>query len=301
MIVTSAAPALSQQLGIAARFGAMRAVVGKPLAVRVEVQDLRSTVARVEVTLRVRGKEETHRAEAVRPKDGADAWWIARFDASLIPAPPAWIELTARLVGARGGTLLEVGGIDPHELAVMTPSRAREERRVVQRTQQRVQESEKPLPLVAYVGLEGRAGSSARARVFVGAGAHVGKNLELGAGVSVGPAFAEPDRLAGGGPLVLGFDLALRGYAVRPRGSTFAPFLELFAMTDLRLPGVDPGGGLRAGVSILGGDNVRVDLALGGAAVVYGVSDDDPTVGFAGGLKAAVRLGDERSEDEEHP
>ena len=280
--------ATAQAEGIAARFGAMRAVAGSPLVLRVQVEDDVGAVARVLVGIRVPSRDRTLTVEAL--PTGAGGWWHGELAAAEIPEPPAWIELRARLLGDRRGLLLEIGADEPLELPVVTVTRAKEERAILQR----VRRAERPLPLVGFVGLEARAGTNARARVVVGAGANLASLLELDVAVSVGPSFAAPSALADSGPFTLGFELALRVYTRPATVGTLAPYAEVFGAVDARLPGVDAGGGARAGVAFRFTEAVTIDAAFGGAVTAFNLTNDSPdagAVGFTGGVRVVVRFG----------
>lgn len=251
---------------------------------RVEVEDPIGVVGRVEVAFNVRGHTDTTVVQATTTGDG---WWEAKIPAAKIPGAPSWIELRAQVLGARSGVILELGRMEPHEVPVVTVERAREERALFNRAS----DAERPLPFAGYVGLDARAGTSARARVAVGAGTTIGDFAAVDVAVTVGPAFARPKLLEDGGPIVVGFDVAGRVYGPLLGFGRLSPFAEMFATVDVRLPGVDPGGGLRAGVVHPLGEAIAIEVSLGGAVMAFKATDDDGEVGFSGGLRVVVRFG----------
>ncbi len=285
VLLALTSPAHAQ--GLSARFSTPRPVSGRPLSVAVEVEDPIGAVRGVWVRMRKEGSAEWHGAEGARD-EGAGPW-VATFPAEMVPEAPAFIELTARVLGARGGLLLEIGDDEPLLVEVLPEQRAAAQEKLFAA----VREEERPIDLAAYVGAEGRAGTSARLRLVIGAAAILSPRSELGFGVSVGPAFAEPTALEKGGPMVLGLELALRGYAVDPGFSSFAPYAEVGGGVDLRLPGFDPFGGVRAGAAIHLGDVLSLDLALAGAVNAQSRADGASygvTPGFTGGLRASIRF-----------
>ncbi|MCC7385887.1 MAG: hypothetical protein IT384_28820 [Deltaproteobacteria bacterium] len=277
-----AAPA--RAAGVAARFQSFPAVEGRPLDARLEIEDETGAVERVEVELRSEGGVAWHTMTASRT---TALEWQVRFPVELIPRAGQKVELRAVLLGARGGLLLELGADEPFALEVKSPAHARAEARLLTRAG----EEEAGFALIGYVGADARAGSSARARAAIAIGLALGGTEELLATVSVGPAFARPALLESGGPLVLGVELALRGYVRAPSQTRWAPFGEVLASADLRLPGFDPGGGLRAGISYGLGTDTRVELSVGGAAVVFGAAGEPSAAfGVAGGVRLMLRF-----------
>lgn len=286
-------PSISAAQGVSARFLAIHAVEGQPLEVPIELDDPTGAASIVEVELSVDGGRPWHQVRAERGRDGHT--WRARFDGALIPAAGSTIELRAAILGARGGLLLDLGHDAPFRIEVSTAARAAARTRLLTRRGR-----EDDLGLIGYVGAEGRAGSSARARMTLGAGITAGDRREIVLGISVGPAFSRPRLLETGGPMVLGFEAAYRTYTLDPEYVRLAPFFEVMLGADARLPGFDPALGARAGLSIGLGADTRADLALGGAAVIYGaIGDPEPTLGFMGGLRVALRLGSPKGEDPE--
>jgi len=271
--------------GIAARFGAMRAVEASPAVLRVQIDDDVGVVHRVIITARIPALSRTLTVEA-KPT-GAGGWWHGELAADEVPNAPAFIEVTAEVLGARGGLLLALGADEPYEVPVITSGRAKSDDAVFQR----VKRAERPLPIVAFVGLEGRAGSNARARIVVGAAAHLVSPIELAIGLAVGPSFAEPADLANSGPFTLGFDIAVRGYTAPAVLGQLAPFAEVFGTADLRLPGFDAGGGVRAGIAYRLDELITIEGSVGGAAIAFGLTDPSSTFGFTGGARVLVRFG----------
>jgi hypothetical protein len=291
-------PAAAQ--GVSARFANDAATVGRDVEVHLEVDDAAGVVARVQLELRRPDQATwTATAAAARPDGG----WVATFPAQEVwgAGPvPGHLELRALLYGRRGGLLMVLGELDPFEMDALPPALAEARRRALTRPEAAAQEDvgAERFPLAGYVGLEGRLGSSARARAFIGAGGGISARVELLGRVVVGPAFAEPDDLAGGGPLALGFEAGARVYA-RPLGEVWNLFGEPTAAVDLRLPGVDLGAGLRAGAQWWISPEVAAELTLGGAAMLFGASPAEGEArhgGFSGGLRLGVRFGPERRE-----
>ena len=148
--------------------------------------------------------------------------------------------------------------------------------------------------MIGWLGTEGRVGSSARIRASIGLGLRLTKLTELEVHGAVGPAFAEPDLLASNGPMVLGIEAGLRVFTRDIRLVLWSPWIEAFGGADFRLPGVDPGIGLRAGVTWNFSADIALDGSLGGMFVVYRAFDpqDRSAVGGAsGGLRIEARFG----------
>ncbi len=300
------APEAALAAGISARFGDTVATIGEDVVARVDVRDDNRITKRVRVELRRAGDSAWTRVDAV-PPSGMSRWWVATFtsttvwnDGGIRVAQPEQIEMRAFLYGARGGVLLVIGDIEPLTLDVLSPPEAEARDRALAVYDRGGDDD--LLTLTGYVGTEGRAGSSARARLFIGVGGTVTTNVELLVYVGVGPAFAVPTILDGGGPLVLGFDAALRFFARAPHLYTWSPFIEPFATVDVRLPGVDPGGGARAGVLYRVSSEIAAELSIGGALMAFNAaSDRDVELGGAGMLRLAVRFGGESEEGTEAP
>ena len=292
--VTFGAPLPASAQGISARFGNDAAVIGRDVVIRVEVSDPVQAVARVEVDLQAAGSDDWTTKNAVADPTGRDpTWWHATFTSTTVwtPRPPALFKARARLYGERGGLLLELGSIEPLTVDVITAAESVERARVLGSDRAR---AEAELPFAGYLGIDGRAGTGARARAYLGFGGPVTPRLELIGFVSLGPAFARPDRAGGGGPVTLGAELAVRGYT-RPLGAdSWTLFAAPYGTVDLRFSGVDAGGGVRVGVNWIVRSELSVELSLGGAAVAFGLSEadgDDPGLGFVGGLRLGLRLG----------
>lgn len=261
-----------------------------------EVPCLLDAVDRVVVDLRAPGQTRPHPSAAVREPGGA--WWVATFTSTVVPTrlrpdAPIHLALSARVLGPRGGLILAIGEDEPLLVEVLSAPEARaQDRALGVRAQGGAARDE--LELIGYVGADARAGTSARARGLIGAGARLGPRMELGVLVSVGPAFARPTFTTGGGPLVLGFELALRALTTDPALSLFSGFAEPFVGIDLRFPGVDPGAGLRAGLIWTFSADVALEASLGGAIVLFGAAGEEgeePRPGASGGLRVAARFG----------
>lgn len=271
--------------GLSARLVPVRAVEGEPVPVVVEVTDAAGVVGGVRVEVRT-SSDTWVAAEAER--DEAPGRWRAELAAGLVPRAGRELALRASILGARGGLLLDLGFDEPMTVTVASAEAARTQDRVLRQASTR---QGGPLDrLVAYVGLEGRAGSGARARVVVAVGIALSSTQELTLGVAVGPAFARPAALAEGGPLVLGVESAWRVFTDEPRFATWAPFFELGVSADARLPGFDPGLAARVGFSVDLGLDTRLDLAVGGGPVVF-AADTAAELGFVGGGRLTLRFG----------
>ncbi|MEO1334463.1 MAG: hypothetical protein AAFV29_02425, partial [Myxococcota bacterium] len=235
-------PALAQ--GISARFGNDVAVIDRDVIVRIEVIDPLAAVHSVKIDLRSDASSEwlTATASTAEPSRSSQ-WWRARFSSKDVwSKAPRRLQTRARLYGARGGLVLTVGEQTPLTIDVVT---AEEDRRRSNVLQKRSDEA----AFSGYLGLEGRANSSARARVYLGFGGPLVPGTELIGAVSLGPAFARPSATAGGGPIVLGAGLEGRVYTqpLSERGSSL--FAGPFAAIDARFGGLDVGGGMRAGAT----------------------------------------------------
>lgn len=271
--------------GLSARLVPVRAVEGQAVPVVVEVLDAAGVVGGVRVEVRTASASWVA-AEAER--DDTPGRWRAELPASVVPAAGRELALRASILGARGGLLLDLGFDEPMTVTVASAEAARVQDRVLRQASTR---QGGPLDrLVAYVGLEGRAGSGARARVVVAVGIAMSATQELTMGVAVGPAFSRPAALSEGGPLVLGVESAWRVFTDEPRFATWAPFFELGVSADARLPGFDPGLAARAGFSVDLGLDTRLDLAVGGGPVLYS-ADTEAELGFVGGGRLTLRFG----------
>jgi hypothetical protein len=309
VLICAAWPASAEGQGLSARFGWVHAVEGQPLEVRIELEDkscvkdaktpcLLDAVQRIVVQMRVRSTPGAWHSAEARPS-GEGAWWLATFTSSVVPErslspEPREIELRADVLGARDGLLIALGEDEPLVATVLTSPEARTEDRVLQTGVHRSKESS--LFVTGHVGLDGRAGSSARARAVIGVGAKTSARVEPIGYVAVGPAFDRP-AILDGGPLVLGFEGAARFYTVEPEIATYALFVEPFACADLRFPGFDPGGGLRAGGSLLISADVSLEGSIGGAFYAFRTIDAEHRSivgGVSGGLRVALRFGGRR-------
>ncbi len=292
---------------VSARFSNQVATHGQDLGVQLLVEDPGSVVHSIQVELR-RPLEAVWTATTARAQPlttSGPQSWIATFPAEQVwptdNPPPSSVEVRALLYGRRGGLLLVVGEIEPFEMDALAPSKAAARTRALTRPTATAPQGESTgadeLSLAGYVGLSGRAASTGRLRVFIAAGGPLSDTLELGALVIVGPAFAEPADRDGGGPFVLGFEVDLRAYVWPLSDSTWNLFALPFVGVDMRLPGVDLLGGLRAGALYWVSTEVAVEASLGGGPVVFGVSSpagETTALGFTGGLRLGVRFGPER-------
>lgn len=301
VVLALSVPNAALAAGISARFGDVVATIGRDVVVRVDVQDDKRITKRVRVELRRDGDSDWTRVEAT-PPSGGQRWWIATFTSTTVwneggirASQPEHVQLRAFLYGARGGVLLVIGDIDPLTLDVLSPPETEARERALAVYDRPADDD--LLTLTGYVGTEGRAGSSARARLFIGVGGSITTNVELLVYVGVGPAFAEPTVFEGGGPLVLGFDAALRFFARAPHLYRWSPFVEPFATVDVRLPGVDPGGGARVGVLYRLSTEIAAELSLGGAVMAFNAGGEpDVELGASGMLRLAIRFGGETEE-----
>jgi hypothetical protein len=295
--------------GLSGRIGHVLAVEGQPLVVRVELEDpacsqaqngrcLLDLVGQVIVDMRPLGQLEWHTAKAVQEEN--PSWWHATFTSSVVPARndpehAARIEVKARVLGARGGVMLDIGGDQPLEAEVFRPREARALERILLQNADKAAEAE-AFELVGHVGTDARAGTSARVRAFVGVGGRASTRTEVVVLVSVGPQFARPARLEGGGPIELGFEGGVRLYARDPAGGSIALFLEPDLSLDARFPGLDPGIGLRAGGALRMSSDIAIEAAIGGSFVAFRAFDGEHSTigGASGGIRVALRFGGAR-------
>jgi hypothetical protein len=280
--------------GLAARLGDAPATAGDDYTATLDVEDPHGLVARVELAISAQEGEAWLTATATRTQ----ARWSATFPASaLYPGRerPAQLLLRARVFGPRGGLLLALGEPDPMPVEVETRAEAVLRRRLEARYRADVGDAPEDdvFTLNGCVGTEVRAGAAARARAVIGAGGALSARSELWVYVVVGPAFAAPAELAGGGPLSLGFEAAWRGFARAPSAGPWTTFAEGFVTADLRLPGLDAGGGARVGALLRLGRGVAVEGSLFGAVLAWRAADPDgreAVPAAVGGLRVALRL-----------
>lgn len=283
--LASAGPSAGPSPGLSARLVPLRAVEGEPLPVVVEVDDATRAVGGVRIEVRT---ATGGWSAAPARLDGIEGRWRAELPARMVPPAGQEVAVRASILGARGGLLLDLGFDEPMTAVVLGTTAARAEDRVLRSASTRTGD---PLDsLVAYVGAEGRLGSGARARLLLSVGAALTARQELVVGLAMGPAFSRPDALGEGGVFVLGFEVGWRVFAREPRFSSFAPYAELGAAVDLRLPGVDPGLAARVGASLDLGVDIRLDLSVGGGPVIFAASED-ASIGFVGGGRLALRFG----------
>lgn len=289
-VVLALAPTAAAAQGLSARFGWVRAVEKQPLVVRVEIDGLLELVGRVRVEAKREGYETWSAADAV-PID-TNGMYEATFTSTIVANAPGKMEIRARIIGTREGVLLELGDDEPLVVEVLSAPEAKKQAELFAPLRREGEESD--LGLIGWVGVEGRAGTSARIRASIGLGLRVSKYSEALIHVTVGPAFSRPKLLEDGGPVVLGIEGGYRVFTKDVRLELWSPFLEVAAGADLRLPGVDPLVGLRAGLTLNASADVAVDVSLGGAFIVYRAIDpeDRSSVGgFTGGLRLEARFG----------
>lgn len=294
-------PCLAQAQGVSARFSNQAATQGLPLRVDVEVEDPSGVVTRVMVEIRLEN-QATWTSTLAQPHEAGR--WSAQFSATQLwpegRAPAEVLELRALLYAKRGGLVMVLGEIEPFQMDALPPALAAARQQALGRAQVRTNPDEatgSTGSLAGYVGTEGRLGSSARARVFIAAGGPLSDTLELRGMVLVGPTFSEPRGRTGGGPVMLGFELGLRAYA-RPLGAAaWNLFAQPVVGLDVRLPGLDVLGGLRAGALYWIDKELAVEASLGGGLSLFGaISPEGETsaFGFTAGLQVGVRFGPER-------
>jgi hypothetical protein len=286
---------------LSARFLPADATIGRDLVLQIEVDDAAEVIQRAEVEIL---KDE----RAGWTKQGATrsaglhgiATWSTTFTSTTVweqsGRQPERILVRAKLYGRRGGLILSLGELDPLEVDVLSPSESEARARIFKPVEAETNE----FRVVGYAGGEVKAGTASRLRGVIGVGGGITPRLEVLAYVSVGPSFNEPRGLADGGPLTLGFELSLRAFTRRPGAGELSLFAEPFAMIDLRLPGVDPGVGLRAGVQIPLGRLVELEAAIGGAMTYFTIdpTSDASQVGFTGGARFGLRFGGDRPPEE---
>jgi len=277
ILLLAIAPRTASAQGIAARFVDTWATRGEPVTVAAEIDDPLGIVDRVAFDLAVDGVW-------VETSTVRGAPWAATFSADRVwPFEPARLAVRARLLGKRGGTLLELGVPFPKPLEILTPAASARRRKDMTR----IREPES-FPVVVGLAAEGRAGSASRTRFHLAILGPVARRTELKLGLSVGPSFAEPDALSGGGPLVLGSELGVRVSAP----TTF--FVDAVATADVRFPGFDPGGAIYLGARGPWGQ-VGWELSAGGGSLVADVTGDADAV-FFGLVRLGVRFGSTDSE-----
>jgi hypothetical protein len=291
-IAVAISPTSAVGQGLSARFGYVRAVEREPLLVRVEVEGLIEAVGEVVVQARKVGSELWHSAKAVPVDIGGN--YEATFTSTVVPDRPHSIEVRARILGTRSGVLLEIGVDEPLVVEVLSGPEAKKHDEIMAPIRRDPNDATADLGLVGWVGTDTRVGSSARLRASIALGLRVSQMTEVLVHVSVGPAFARPELIAGGGPVVLGVEGGARFYTRDVRTKLWAPWLEAVAGSDLRLPGFDPGAGLRAGITWNFSADIALDASLGGMFVVYRAFDreDRSAVGGAsGGVRLEARFG----------
>lgn len=282
---------------LAARFGDPVTVRGQDVVVRVEVLDDPGVVARVKVELR-RPEGAWMAAEAQR----AGRWWAAVFPGSEVWADewPDSLEARAAAFGKRGGVVLEIGVDEPLEIDVLTPERAAQRARDLQRTESRLRrelEEGDVWALAGLVGTQARLADRARIRALLGLSAPLNAATTLVFRVSVGPAFSPPADLDGG-VLGLGLEAGLRVRNQPPRPGRWSTFAGPRIGTELRLPGVDGFVGAEAGTHFGLSSQAALELSLVGSALLLHLVDDPEPIdlGFSGGLRVGLRLGEEEKE-----
>ncbi len=291
-------PCLAQAQGVSARFSNQVATQGRPLRVDLEVDDPSGVVTKVQVEFRFADQATWTSTLAI---EGAPSHWSAQFSsAELWPIDRAYaeiIELRALLYAKRGGLVLVLGEIEPFRMDALPPVLAAARQRALGRSQLGTEAAGATGSLAGYVGTEGRLASSARARVFIAAGGPLSPTLELRGMVLVGPTFSEPTTRSGGGPVTLGFEFGLRAYAQPLGAATWNLFAQPVVGLDVRLPGLDVLGGLRAGALYWVSDELAVEASLGGGLNLFGAvppEGEETALGFTAGLQLGVRFGPER-------
>ena len=298
LFLAGAAPAQAAPQGLSARFGNLVATLGEDFSPRLEITDPLGVVDRVLLEARPRGEARWRRTDATRAESGD--WWQGTFTSTSIyathGAEPEALELRAKVFGKRGGLLLDLGGLEPLDVPVLTKPEVEQRERAFRIYSPGDDEEDGLFWLTGYIGSEGRANSGARARLVIGAGGALTDLIELILYVSIGPAFDRPQALDGGGPIVLGVEAATRIFTRPPSQYDLSLFVEPNLQVDLRFPGVDPGIGLRGGVSYRAGTDIAVELALGGALLWLRAIEPniDSEIGFAGTLRLALRFGGPR-------
>jgi hypothetical protein len=289
------AAALLSAQGISARFENLVSTLGEDFSPRIEIRDPIRVVDRVILEVRPRGQSEWRRTEATHT--GVGDWWQGTFTSTSLwtsREEPELLELRAKVLGKRGGVLLDLGGTEPLEVQVLTKPEVEARERVFRTYSPGREEEDDGLSwFTGYVGTEGRANSGARARFLIGAGGAITDLIEAILYVSVGPAFSRPPELAIGGPIVLGLEASARIFTRPPAQYDLSLFAEPNLQVDLRFPGVDPGIGLRGGLSYRATGEVALELSLGGAAIWLRAiqADADSELGFSGTLRLALRFG----------
>lgn len=290
VVAPSAVPAAAW--AFAARFGDVVAVRGRDVEVRIEILDDPGVVERVVVELRAPGDAWTL-AEAAR-ESARGSWWIARFSAPEVwgSAPASRLEARAVAFGPRGGSVIELGTDEPLVIDVLTPREAERRAQALQRARPRPSEDEPDAStaLSATVGAQGQLFDRARIRGLLGIGVPLSPILAWLARVSVGPAFATPERIEGG-TFGLGIETGLRIQGGRPASGAWTPFVGPRAGAELRLPGVDGLIGVEAGAELGLGDAAALELALIGGVLLLRLDRGPVEVAFTGGLRVGVRLG----------
>jgi hypothetical protein len=262
------------------------------MLVRVEVEGLIDAVGEVIVQMRKVGGERWHSVKAAPLDIGGN--YEATFTSTVVPDRPHSVEVRARILGTRSGVLLEIGVDDPLVVEVLSAPEAKKRDEIMAPIKRDPNDATADLGLIGWLGADTRAGTSSRVRASIGLGLRVAQKAEVLVHVSVGPKFAEPELLVSKGPLVLGLEGGVRMYTRNVRAMLWAPWLEATAGADLRLPGFDPGVGLRAGITWNFSADVALDASLGGMFVVYRAFDreDRSAVGGAsGGVRLEARFG----------
>lgn len=258
--------------GISARFVDTWATRGEPIIIEARIEDQIGVVDHVEFELSIDDRR-------VRTATVASAPWSATFASEAVwPFDPERLEVRARLFGRRGGLLLGLGVPFGYSLEILEPAQSAQRRRDFAPPPE-----EGPFPVVVVLAAEARAGSASRTRAHVAVLGPVHPRAQLKLALSVGPSFAEPDVLAGGGPLVLGAELGARFLATR------RAFVDAVATADLRFPGFDPGGAVFVGLHGPWG-GIGWEVSAGGGALAANATDDVDAV-FFGAVRAGVRFG----------
>lgn len=258
---------------IQARFPSLWATRGRDLQVSVDVDDASGAVQEARYTLTVDGLR-TLTATASR-----DSGFVATFPAAEVWSDEAErLELSAELLGRRGGLILSLGEPFPLPLDILTPIEA--EQRLADLTPE-APEPFQPTPIGAAVGIGGQLGTSARLR------AHIRFSYTAGAWEPGAVAIVGPNFDGDAGDLTFGAELDLRRYA--PLDVAVIPYAAFRIGIDARFPGIDPLIGPSVGVQIPLGD-VAFEVQLDGSVLYFDGFDGGREVGFAGGLRTGIRF-----------
>lgn len=262
------------------------------MTVRIEIDGMTEVVGEVIVEARKVGEERWNASRAV-PVDALGTY-EATFTSTVVPDRPHSVEIRARVLGTRTGTLLELGYDEPLVAEILSAPEQQKRDAIFAPLRKDADGATSDLGLIGWVGADLRLGTGSRFRGAIGLGLRVTKRTEVLVHVSVGPSSSKPAYLDGESPVVLGVEGAARFYTRDIRLVLWSPWIEGALGTDLRLPGTDPGAGLRAGVTWNFSGDIALDASLGGMFTVYRAFDreDRSAIGGAGGgLRIEARFG----------